>query len=110
MICPRECNGHLTYYSSDHIHMNLNEHFEFMGGGESYNIGLKKESIPKGEEFQVILLGPQIKLKPEYMKISNSEDGTILTEKPNVGLLVNGTELSCVIDTNKDVYHQNMFL
>ena len=37
--------------------MGLNEHFEFIGG-ENYTITLKRELIPKGEEFQVILLGP----------------------------------------------------
>lgn len=40
--------------------------FEFIGG-TSYLLALKRESISTNDELQVILLGPQIEMKKEYI-------------------------------------------
>ena len=50
------CNGRITYYTSNKIHIGLNEHFEFIGDGEEYNLVLKRDSIPKNEYILVLLL------------------------------------------------------
>ena len=31
VTCPYQCKGKLTYYTSNYVHLNLNEHFEFIG-------------------------------------------------------------------------------
>ena len=105
VLCPGPCHGNLTYYSSDYIHLGNNDHFEFIGG-EEYNIAIRKDAVSSKETMQVMLLGPQIELKPENMKISNSENGVTITCVPNVGLLIEKTELSCIFNPNEEIYQE----
>ena len=108
VICPRECNGHLTYYSSDHIHMNLNEHFEFFGSNNKYTIALKKELVLKDEAVQLILLGPQIDVDYNFMQIyyidKNNQQKVETDDYPMKGLLIKNTELSYVLHANSTKY------
>ena len=45
-----------------YVHLNLNEHFQFIGG-ENYTIALKKEDIFDKKGIQVILLGSQLEFR-----------------------------------------------
>ena len=110
--CPGNCNGRLTYYTSNKIHIGLNEHFEFIGGGEAYNLVLKRDSIPRNEYIQVVLLGPQLELKNEYMQIGvmNEDETYSITEISDKGILIKDMELSKVINPNKDEYLKHKYI
>ena len=55
VVCPEECKGNLTYYASDYIHMDLNEHFEFMGE-ENYTLALDPKQLDKMNLFNLFYL------------------------------------------------------
>ena len=108
VTCPYQCKGKLTYYTSNYVHLNLNEHFEFIGG-ENYTIALKKENVFVDEGIQVVLLGPQLNLPSDFMQfgyIHNESRAIIVTDDlPVSGLLINNSELSYVFHANKSKYN-----
>ena len=109
VICPYQCKGKLTYYVSNYVHLNLNEHFEFIGG-ENYTIALNKNDVFENEAIQVVLLGPQMKLEGDYMKFGylNKETQNIefSDDYPVRGLLIKNNELSYVIHGNNTKYEK----
>jgi hypothetical protein len=106
IACPEKCKGNLTYYSSDYIHMNNNDHFEFIGG-QFYILAFQKSSVDKNEAVQLVLLGPQMSLNTEFLQIGTLDESTnmiTVTDTPNKGLLINDMELSSVIHPSNDKY------
>ena len=70
VYCPDECNGKLTFYSSDYIHLSQKCPL-FVGESDNYIFSIKIDSLPQNEAIQLTLLGLQI---PLYMKISVLKD------------------------------------
>ena len=106
VIYPGNCNGRIKYYTSNKIHIYLNEDFEFIESGEKYNLIIKRESIPKNEYIQVILFGPQLELKNENMQIGvmNEDETYTITETSDKGILIKYMDKSKFNNPNKDVY------
>ena len=44
VYCPEKCNGKLSFYKSDHLHLKNNDHFEFIGSSDYYNFVLKRSA------------------------------------------------------------------
>ena len=44
--------------------MKKNDHFEFVGSNDYYNLAIEKQTISLNERIQLALLSPQTKLEP----------------------------------------------
>jgi hypothetical protein len=112
VICPNKCNGTLSFYSSDYVHLESNGHFEYIGGGLFYNLAIKRTYISSKDRIQVTLLGPQLTIEDKYMQIGIvHEDGSYEELlKPENGLLIKDTELSVVIDPNSQKFRNSKYI
>ena len=111
VYCPEKCNGKLSIYSSDHVHMKNNDHFEFVGSNDYYNLAIEKQSFSLNERIQLTLLSPQTKLDPNDMQIGIMNGNEIsITDLPSSGLLIKDTELSCVINPSDSKYKDSKYI
>ena len=62
VYCPKKYNGNLSFYRIDHVHMLNNDHFEFIGSSDYYNLVLERTAASINERIQLTLLGPQNKI------------------------------------------------
>ena len=104
VVCPQKCNGNLTYYASRYIHMNYNDHFEFIGG-ESFNLAFRRHTFEGDHAIQIVLLGPQLALNPMNLQIGYIDGNLIkFLDEPIRGLLINDMELSYILHPNDAKY------
>ena len=109
VIC-QSCNGKVTYYTSDRIHMDGNEHFEYEDGNEEYLLAFGTSNFKRNEYLQISLIGPQIRLNDNNMQIGHFENGKFNIDsewKIQQNLLFNNSGLSALI--NPDFYKEKQF-